>query len=108
MAHLDEVAVGHGIRIDRAVRLHRRELQVAAQQVRILLWKQDQIPGGHLDRLGAVGQPHLAAAFGEEMEKQHVLGPGKPRPDARQAESRMHAPRRGELRVQVDGAFKAH
>src|SRR5262245_58598505 len=41
------------------------------------------------------------------MEEQHVLGPGKARPDARQAEFRLHTPRRGELRVDVDGAFKA-
>ena len=60
-----------------------------------------------VERFCAVGQPHLATSLGEEMEEQHVLGPGKARPDGRQAEFRLHAPRRGELRVDVDGTFKA-
>jgi hypothetical protein len=105
VTHLDQV-VGRGIRTDQTGRLHGRELQVATHQVLVSLRKHDQIAGRHIEHFHAVGQPQLAAAFGKEVEEHHVFG-GKPCPDARQAEFRLHAPGRGELRVDVDGAFKA-
>ena len=55
-----------------------------------------------------VGHVHLETAFGNEMEEHHVLGPGKPLPYACQTVFRLHAPGRGELRVEVDRAFEAH
>src|SRR6267378_3678200 len=65
MAHLNEVGIGCGIRIDQAGRLHGREVQVAAHQVLVFPRKQHQISGGGIENFRAVGEPHLAAAFGK-------------------------------------------
>ena len=69
VTHLDQVGIGCVIRTDQTACLHRCEVQVAAHQVPVFVWKQDQIPGGHVERFHAVGQPHLAAAFRKEMEE---------------------------------------
>ena len=107
VAHLDQVGVECGIPTNQTGRFHGREVQVAAHHVLVLVCKQDQVPGGHVEHFHAVGQPYLAMALGKEMEEQHARGPGKARPDAGQPEFRLHAPRRGELRVDVHGTFKA-
>ena len=56
-------------------------------------------PARHVEHLAAVDEPHLARAFGEEVEEHHVLGAGEALADARQAVLAAHAPRRGELGV---------
>lgn len=108
MAYPDEVSASCGIRDAQILRLQGREMQVAAHQMPVVLWKQNQIAGGHIEHVHAIGQPYLAAAFGKEMEEHHMIGPGKPRPNARHAVFPPQAPRRGELRVEVERAFEAH
>jgi len=39
--------------------------------------EQDEVAGDDIERLRAIDEPHLAAAFSEEMEEHHVLGPAR-------------------------------
>ena len=88
--------------------LHRREVQVAAHQVLAFLREEHQVAGRRVEHLAAVGEPHFACAFGEEVEEGDVLRRREALAHARQAVFAADAPRRGELGVEVDGAFEAH
>src|SRR5207253_10824086 len=61
-----------------------------------------------LEHFGAFEEAHLAAALGEEMKEGDVLCAGEALAHARETELAADAPRRGELGVEVHGAFQPH
>jgi hypothetical protein len=83
-------------------------VKVGAHQVPAFLRKEDQVAGLGRHHLAAFGEPHLARAFGEEVEERDVIGAGEARAHRRDAELAANAPGRGELPIQVAGAGEAH
>ena len=94
--------------VDQLLGLQRGHVQVAAHQMPVVLRKEDQVAGANIDHLATFGQPHSAGALREEVEQHDMLGACQLLLDAGHAVPAAHAPRRGELGVEEDGAFKSN
>ena len=87
--------------------IHGRELQVAAEQVCVVLRHQDEVAASKLDGLAARAQPYLAAALRDDVEEDDVVEPAE-HPVGLVAGMRFDAPRRAEARFQEDRTIELH
>ncbi len=94
--------------VDQVVGLQRGHVQVAAHQMPVVLRKQDQVAGANIDHLATFGQPHSASALREEVKQHDMFGACELLLDAGHAVPAAHAPRRGELGIEEDGAFESN
>ena len=108
MAKLHDIAVAGSVRAEHLVAFERRDGEIAAQKVTVILRDENQVPGGSLVRLFPAGEPDLASTLGQKMEEDDVLGVGEAAAHVRQAAFAADAPRRGEFRIEVQRAIEAY